>query len=42
VLKLVPSGAAHAVRNDGAADLWMVAVSSEPYNPAETVKRGLI
>jgi len=42
VLVLVPAGAAHAVRNHGAADLWMVAVSSEPYNPSETVKRKLI
>lgn len=42
VLVLVPPGTAHALRNDGAVDLWMVAISSEPYNPSETVRRGLI
>ena len=42
VLALVAPGASHAVRNDGDATLWLVAISSEPYDPAETVARKLV
>jgi dTDP-4-dehydrorhamnose 3,5-epimerase-like enzyme len=39
VLVLVSPGASHAVRNDGVTPLWLVACSSEPYDPMETVAR---
>ena len=42
VLVLISTGASHAVRNDGAAPLWLVACSSEPYDPAETVVRKVV
>lgn len=42
ILVLVSPGASHAVRNDGEKQLWLVALSSEPYDPAETVKRVVI
>lgn len=42
VLVLVSPGASHAVRNDGAATLWLVAYSSEPYDPTETVARKVV
>jgi oxalate decarboxylase/phosphoglucose isomerase-like protein (cupin superfamily) len=42
VLVLVSPGASHAVRNEGAAPLWLVACSSESYDPAETVARKLV
>jgi len=42
VLVLVSPGASHAVRNDGDAPLWLVACSSEPYDPAETVARKVV
>jgi oxalate decarboxylase/phosphoglucose isomerase-like protein (cupin superfamily) len=43
VLVLVSPGGSHAVRNDGTATpLWLVACSSEPYDPAETVVRKLV
>lgn len=42
VLVLVPPGASHAVRNDGTADLWLFAISSEMYDPAESVARTLV
>ena len=42
VLVLVSPGASHAVRNDGEAPLWLVACSSEPYDPTETVARKVI
>jgi len=41
-LILIVPGAAHAVRNDGNKVLSLVAFSSEPYDPAETVARKLI
>jgi dTDP-4-dehydrorhamnose 3,5-epimerase-like enzyme len=42
VLVLVSPGGSHAVRNDGKSTLWLVACSSEPYNPEETVARKVI
>ncbi|MGA2100905.1 MAG: cupin domain-containing protein [Candidatus Sulfotelmatobacter sp.] len=41
VLVLVSPGASHAVRNDGDRDLWLAAISSETYDPAESVSRKL-
>lgn len=42
VLVLVSPGSSHAVRNDGTTPLWLVACSSEPYDPAETVTRKVV
>jgi dTDP-4-dehydrorhamnose 3,5-epimerase-like enzyme len=42
VLVLVSPGASHAVRNDGDATLWLVACSSEPYDPKEIVARKVV
>jgi len=42
VLVLVSPGASHAVRNDGEEDLWLVAISSEAYDPAESVTRRVV
>jgi len=42
VLVLVSPGASHAVRNDGESDLLLVAVSSETYDPSESVSRKVI
>jgi oxalate decarboxylase/phosphoglucose isomerase-like protein (cupin superfamily) len=42
VLVLISPGSSHAVRNDGETPLWLVACSSEPYDPAETVARKVI
>ena len=42
VLILVSPGASHAVRNDGAGELRLVAFSSEEYDPAETVARKVV
>jgi oxalate decarboxylase/phosphoglucose isomerase-like protein (cupin superfamily) len=42
VLVLVSPGASHAVRNDGEAPLWLVAISSETYDPAESVTRKVV
>ena len=42
VLVLVSPGASHAVRNDGESDLLLVAISSETYDPAESVSRKLV
>jgi oxalate decarboxylase/phosphoglucose isomerase-like protein (cupin superfamily) len=42
VLVLVSPGASHAVRNDGESDLWLVAISSESYDPAESVSRKVV
>lgn len=41
VLVLIPPGASHAVRNnsDNNKEMWLVAISSEPYDPSETVAR---
>ncbi|HET6179775.1 MAG TPA: hypothetical protein VFE61_22830 [Candidatus Sulfotelmatobacter sp.] len=42
VLVLIEPGASHAVRNDGAAELWLTAISSEAYDPAESVARKVV
>ncbi len=42
VLVLVSPGASHAVRNDGDESLWLVAISSEAYDPAESVTRKVV
>lgn len=42
VLVLVAPGASHAVRNDGHETLWLMAISSEPYDPAESVGRKVV
>jgi oxalate decarboxylase/phosphoglucose isomerase-like protein (cupin superfamily) len=42
VLVLIPPGASHAVRNDGNADLRMVACSSAPYDASEVVARKVV
>jgi oxalate decarboxylase/phosphoglucose isomerase-like protein (cupin superfamily) len=42
VLVLVSPGNSHAVRNDGSTPLWLVACSSEPYDPTETVARKVV
>jgi dTDP-4-dehydrorhamnose 3,5-epimerase-like enzyme len=42
VLVEVPPRWAHAVRNEGDADLWIVAISDRPYEAAETVARKLV
>jgi oxalate decarboxylase/phosphoglucose isomerase-like protein (cupin superfamily) len=42
VLVLVSPGASHAVRNDGSGLLWLVACSSEAYDPTETVARKVV
>jgi dTDP-4-dehydrorhamnose 3,5-epimerase-like enzyme len=42
VLVLVSSGSSHAVRNDGSTPLWLVACSSEAYEPSEVVARKVI
>jgi dTDP-4-dehydrorhamnose 3,5-epimerase-like enzyme len=44
VLVLVPPAASHALRNDddGADTLWLTAISSEPYDPTETVARKVV
>jgi dTDP-4-dehydrorhamnose 3,5-epimerase-like enzyme len=42
VLVLVSPGASHAVRNDGDRELWLTAISSESYDPAESVTRKVV
>ena len=42
VLVSVTPGISHAVRNDGKTTLWLVACSSEPYDPTETVARKVV
>jgi oxalate decarboxylase/phosphoglucose isomerase-like protein (cupin superfamily) len=42
VLVLISPGASHAVRNDGESHLWLVAISSESYDPAESVSRKVV
>jgi oxalate decarboxylase/phosphoglucose isomerase-like protein (cupin superfamily) len=42
VMVLVSPGASHAVRNDSDATLWLVAISSESYDPAESVTRKVV
>ena len=42
VLVLLPTGASIAVRNDGDSDLWIVTISSEPYDPADSIPRKVL
>lgn len=42
VLVLVSPGASHAVRNDGTGIMWLMAISSETYDPAESVTRKVV
>ncbi|MFZ0818322.1 MAG: hypothetical protein WAM78_22535 [Candidatus Sulfotelmatobacter sp.] len=42
VLVMVSPGGSHAVRNKGTALLWLVACSSAPYDPTETVVRKVV
>ncbi len=42
VLVLVSPGQSHAVRNDGDREMWLVAISSETYDPAESVTRKVV
>jgi dTDP-4-dehydrorhamnose 3,5-epimerase-like enzyme len=42
VMVLVSPGASHAVRNDSEGQLWLVAISSETYDPAESVARKVV
>jgi len=42
VLVLVSPGTSHAVRNDGTAPLWLVASSSDAYDPTETVAQKVV
>ncbi len=42
VLVLISPGQSHAVRNDGDRDMWLVAISSESYDPAESVSRRVV
>lgn len=42
VLVTVSPGASHAVRNDGDQTMWLVAISSETYDPAESVTRKVV
>jgi len=42
VLVLISPGASHAVRNDGEHEMYLVAISSESYDPAESVTRKVL
>ena len=42
VLVLIAPGASHAVRNDADQALWGVSISSENYDPAESVARKVV
>ena len=42
VMVLVSPGASHAVRNDSDGLLWLVAISSETYDPGESVARRVV
>jgi dTDP-4-dehydrorhamnose 3,5-epimerase-like enzyme len=42
VLVLLPAGSSIAVRNDGESDLWVVTISSEPYDPADSISRKVV
>lgn len=42
ILVLVSPAASHAVRNDGQSDIYFVAISSEPYDPSESVSRKVL
>jgi len=42
VLLLISPDASHAMRNDGENILWFLAISSEAYDPAESVARKVV
>jgi len=42
VLVLLSPGASIAVRNDGNSDLWIVTISSETYDPADSFPRKVV
>ena len=42
VLVLLSPGASIAVRNDGDDDLWIVTISSESYDPADSIPRKVV
>jgi dTDP-4-dehydrorhamnose 3,5-epimerase-like enzyme len=42
ILLLVSPNCSHAVRNDGTNLLWLMACSSEPYDPAQIVARKVV
>jgi len=42
ILVLIEPGASHAMRNDGSGNLVFAAISSEAYNPRETVARKVV
>ncbi len=42
VLITIEPGASHALRNDGEGVLWFAAISSETYDPAESVARKVV
>jgi dTDP-4-dehydrorhamnose 3,5-epimerase-like enzyme len=42
VLTLISPGASHAVRNDGTTTLWLIACSSEHYDPSQIVARKVV
>jgi dTDP-4-dehydrorhamnose 3,5-epimerase-like enzyme len=42
VVVLLSPGASIAVRNDGDGDLWLVTISSETYDPADSVPRRVV
>jgi dTDP-4-dehydrorhamnose 3,5-epimerase-like enzyme len=42
VLITILPGASHAVRNDGAQTLTLMAASSEPYDPQDSIPRNVI
>jgi len=42
VLLLISPGCSHAVRNDGKQPLWLVACSSEAYDPATVIARKVV
>lgn len=42
IMVLISPGASHAVRNEGDNEMFLVAVSSESYDPAESVARKVI
>jgi hypothetical protein len=42
VLVLLPPGPSIAVRNDGDRDLWIVTISSEAYDSADSIPRKVV
>jgi oxalate decarboxylase/phosphoglucose isomerase-like protein (cupin superfamily) len=42
VVVRLPLGWSHAIRNDGAVDLWIVALSDRAYDPDEAVARQVV